>query len=129
VRLLLDTHIFFWAATDDPQLPGDVRTVLLRPSNQLVVSVASVWEMSIKSSSGRWPAAAPMLDDLDEAIASLDAQLLPITAPHAVSAGRLPWSHRDPFDRMLAAQSIVDDMALVTVDRAFDDSGARLLGG
>jgi PIN domain nuclease of toxin-antitoxin system len=127
VRLLLDTHIFVWAVTDDPRLPDQWRNPLMRSSNELVVSAASVWEMSIKAASGRWPEATSMLDGLDEAFDSLDAELLAITAPHAIAAGRLEWLHRDPFDRMLAAQTNVDELVLVTIDRAFDDSGARLL--
>ena len=83
--------------------------------------------MSIKASSGKWPAADVMLDGLDEAVTGLGATVMPIRIDHAVAAGRLAWAHRDPFDRMLAAQAIVGDVVLVTVDQAFDGSGAALL--
>jgi PIN domain nuclease of toxin-antitoxin system len=127
VNLLLDTHIFVWAVTDSPRLPNTIREALLDAGNSLLVSSASAWEMSIKAASGRWPDADVMLDGLDEAVTGLGATVLPIRIDHAVAAGRLPWAHRDPFDRMLAAQAIVDGVLLVTVDRAFDGSGAALL--
>ena len=127
MNLLLDTHIFVWAVTDSPRLPDGIRAALLDAGNSLLVSSASAWEMSIKASSGRWPAANDMLDGLDEAVTGLGATVMPIRIDHAVAAGRLAWAHRDPFDRMLAAQAIVGDVLLVTVDRAFDGSGAALL--
>jgi PIN domain nuclease of toxin-antitoxin system len=127
VNLLLDTHIFVWAVTDSPRLPDGIREALVDVGNSLLVSSASAWEMSIKAASGRWPDADVMLDGLDEAVPGLGAAVLPIRIDHAVAAGRLAWAHRDPFDRMLAAQAIVDDVVLVTVDRTFDTSGAALL--
>ena len=126
MKLLLDTHAFYWAVTADARLPDSWRSVLIDRSNVLLVSAASAWEMSIKASSGKWGAVGAMLDDIDEAARDLGAELLPITVQHAIEAGRLDWDHRDRFDRMLAAQANVEGAALLTVDRAFQSSGARI---
>jgi PIN domain nuclease of toxin-antitoxin system len=100
--------------------------MILDPSNTRTLSAASAWEMSIKAASGRWDGAAAMLDDLDTALSDLQAEQLPIDIPAAVLAGRLEWDHRDPYDRMLAAQTKLGGYALVTVDRAFDRAGIAL---
>ncbi|TFH20658.1 MAG: type II toxin-antitoxin system VapC family toxin [Acidimicrobiales bacterium] len=127
MKLLLDTHVFVWASTDDPQLGGMARELITDPANPLLVSAASAWEMSIKAASGKWPAADTMIDGIHDAIHALGASTLPIEIEHAVRAGRLDWAHRDPFDRMLAAQAICEGATLVTADRAFEASGARLI--
>ena len=126
MRLLLDTHIFVWALTDDERLPTDARHLILDPTNTRAISVASVWEISIKTNSGRWPEAAPLLGDLDQAVEDLAASLLPIDHIAAIEAGRLDWSHRDPFDRMIAAQACIGNYDLVTIDREFSHAGVKL---
>jgi PIN domain nuclease of toxin-antitoxin system len=126
VKLLLDTHIFVWAATGDRRLPSEAVAMILDTSNTRTLSAASAWEMSIKAASGRWDGAAAMLDDLDTALRDLQAEQLPIDIPAAVLAGRLEWDHRDPFDRMIAAQTELGGYSLVTVDRAFDRAGIAL---
>ncbi len=129
MRLLLDTHIFLWAATGDRRLPAVAERLIVDPSNSRTLSAASVWEMSVKAASGRWGQVSPMLDDLDEAVRDLQTERLPIEIRAAVVAGRLDWDHRDPFDRMLAAQTALGGYALLTVDRAFDRAGIALALG
>ena len=126
MKLLLDTHIFVWAATGDRRLPSEAAAMILDASNTRTLSAASAWEMSIKAASCRWGGAVAMLDDLDTALRDLQAEQLPIDIPAAVLAGRLEWDHRDPFDRMLAAQTKLGGYSLVTVDRAFDRVGIAL---
>lgn len=126
MRLLLDTHIFVWAATGDDRLPSAAAALITDPSNSRTLSVASVWEMSIKAKSGRWPQVAPMLDDIAEAADDLEASILPIDLDAARTAGQLEWDHRDPFDRMLAAQSQLGRYTLITVDRQFEQAGVDL---
>jgi PIN domain nuclease of toxin-antitoxin system len=126
VKLLLDTHIFVWAATGDRRLPSEAAAMILDASNTRTLSAASAWEMSIKAASGRWGGAVAMLDDLDTALRDLQAEQLPIDIPAAALAGRPEWDHRDPFDRMLAAQTKLGGYSLVTVDRAFDRAGIAL---
>ena len=100
--------------------------MILDVSNTRTLSAASAWEMSIKAASGRWDGAVAMLDDLDTALSDLQAEQLPIDIPAAVLAGRLEWDHRDPFDRMIAAQTELGGYSLVTVDRSFDRAGIAL---
>lgn len=126
MKLLLDTHVFVWAATGDARLPGQAAELLLDTSNSRAISVASTWEMSIKAATGRWPGAAAMLDDLREAANDLDTSILPIDLDATIVAGRMGWEHRDPFDRMLAAQALLGNYQLLTVDRAFADAGVTL---
>lgn len=126
MRVLLDTHILLWLISDDPSLPAPLRTSL--EQRDLTVSAASVWELSIKHQLGKLPSAAPFLADVEGAVASLGADLLPMTHRHALRAGELDWAHRDPFDRMLVAQAQVEALRLVTLDehiRRF--AGAPLL--
>ncbi len=127
MRLLLDTHILLWLVSDDERLPQALRQPL--QEHELVISAASVWEMSIKHHLGKLPSTAPFLADVEGAVTALGADLLPITAPHALRAGELDWAHRDPFDRVLVAQAQVSGLQLVTLDehiRRF--VGAPLLG-
>ena len=128
MRLLLDTHAFVWAVTDDERLPEEWRRPIADRSNALLLSSATAWEMSIKASSGRWPQAGAMLDGIAVAASDLGAEELPMTVDHAVDAGRLDWEHRDPFDRMLAAQAIAEKAVLLTADREFARSGAQVFG-
>lgn len=129
MKLLLDTHIFVWAVIGDRRLPSAAADMIVDPSNSRTLSVASVWEMSIKAASGKWGDAAAMLDDLDDALHDLQTEQLPIDIPAAVAAGRLDWEHRDPFDRMLAAQTGLGGYSLITVDRAFEQAGIPLALG
>ena len=119
MRLLLDTHIFVWAVTGDGRLSKDAAALLVDPGNTRTLSVASTWEMSIKASSGRWPEAASMLDDITTAATDLDTTILSIDVASTIAAGRLEWSQRDPIDRMLAAQTRLGGYALLTIDPAF----------
>lgn len=119
--LLLDTHAWVWAVTDPDRLPPAARTAMANPFNVLLVSAASVWEMAIKHRAGRWPEAEALLDQHGQLTEDLGAQDRPITAADAVRAGGLAWEHRDPFDRMLAAQAFLSTAVLVTRDTVFAD--------
>lgn len=122
VRLLIDTHILLWCLTDDPALPRDVRSVLASGINDVVVSAVSIAEVSIKSSLGKLSVPGNI------AVAGRDAGFaeLPFTGAHAVELGRLPWHHRDPFDRMLIAQARVERLTLISVDNRFRDYDVEL---
>lgn len=110
--LLLDTHIILWYMEDNPRLGTAIRETMEQAAPQVFVSLASVWEMSIKSALGklRMPA------NLAQALAATGVQLLSITLAHALAAGALPPHHRDPFDRMLVAQAQRSRLTLVTHD-------------
>ena len=115
MRLLLDTHIALWALTDDPRLSRQARTLIEAPTNQVAVSTASVWEISIKHALGRGDmpvSGAAALDWFRQA----GYDLLAITPEHAAAVERLPDHHRDPFDRLLIAQAATEPMRLLTHD-------------
>ena len=117
--LLLDTHAYVWALTDPDRLSGRARTAIEAPSNALLVSAATAWEMAIKHRAGKWPEAEILLAQHHDLTSRLGAQSLDISAADAIRAGSLDWDHADPFDRMLAAQSLLHQAALVTRDAAF----------
>ena len=117
--LLLDTHAYVWALTDPDRLSGRARTAIEARSNTVLVSAATTWEMAIKHRAGKWPEAEIPLDQHHDLTSRLGGQSLVISAADAIRAGSLDWEHADPFDRMLAAQSLLHQAALVTRDAAF----------
>ena len=119
--LLLDTHAYVWSLTDPDRLSARARTAIQAPSNVVLVSAATAWEMAIKYRAGTWPEAEILLTQHGDLVSRLGAQSLDISAADAVRAGSLDWDHADPFDRMLAAQSLLHQAALLTRDAAFDD--------
>jgi PIN domain nuclease of toxin-antitoxin system len=125
VRLLLDTHVLLWWLVDDRKLGKTAREIIANPNNDVHVSTASVWEAAIKAALGRLEVE---LDDLEEAIVRNGFRPLPIGFRHAVTAGRLPSVHRDPFDRMLVAQARVEELRIVSHDRVFERYGLSTEG-
>lgn len=126
--LLLDTHAFVWAASAPGRLGPGARRALEDPTTDLWVSAASAWELATKHRTGRFPEAEALVTSFGGICDRLRARTLSISAHHALRAGGFPWDHRDPFDRMLAAQALLDDLTLVTVDAAFGNlPGLRLL--
>ena len=117
--LLLDTHAYVWALTDPDRLSARARTAIEEPSNTVLVSAATTWEMAIKHRAGKWPEAEILLAQHDDLVSRLGAQSHDISAADAIRAGSLDWDHADPFDRMLAAQSLLHLAAFVTRDSAF----------
>jgi PIN domain nuclease of toxin-antitoxin system len=120
VRLLLDTHVLLWWLADDRKLAKPARDIIANPDNDVLVSAASVWEVSIKEALGRLEIE---LDDLEDAIVRNGFRPLPIGWRHAITAGRLPAVHRDPFDRMLVAQASIEELRVVSHDRVFERYG------
>lgn len=118
MRLLLDTHVLVWALFEPGRLSAPVAAALMEAQNELFVSVASIWELGIKHQSGKLPGVSPLLDNVDEAMHQLQAQVLPIALLHARRAATWPSLRRDPFDRMLAAQADVEKLQLTTADGA-----------
>lgn len=119
--LLLDTHAYAWAVTAPDRLSDRARAAIADIHNVLLVSAATAWELAIKHRSGRWPDAEPLVSHHDLYCGRLGAQQHPITAGDAIRAGTLSWSHPDPFDRMLAAQSMLGQSTLVTRDPVFSE--------
>ena len=111
-RLLLDTHAFLWWLSDDAQLGEETRRAISNPRNQVYISAASTWEISIKKTIGKL--SAP--DDMDAIVEDEGFDKLPITLFHGEQAGLLPEHHKDPFDRMLIAQAQAEGLIIVTND-------------
>lgn len=112
MRLLLDTRALIWWTGKDPNLKADVRAQILNDGNAVFVSVATIWEMAIKSSLGKLKTP----DNIKEMLAHYRFTTLPITADHAIAAGALPLIHNDPFDRMLVAQAQLGGLTIVSRD-------------
>ncbi len=123
MKLLLDTHAFLWWVTDDKALSGAARTAIADESNIIFVSAATAWEIATKLRLGKLDQAAGACDRFTELIAADGFSLMPIEACHALKAGSYRVSHRDPFDRMLAAQSSLEGIKLLTRDPAFKQFG------
>jgi PIN domain nuclease of toxin-antitoxin system len=126
-RLLLDTHAFLWWLAGDEKLSGRARDAIGEEVDSVFVSAASVWEIATKHRLGKLPGASAIVDHLAAAIEGQGFVELPITVRHAQAAGALPGPHRDPFDRMLIAQALLDDLALVSNERAFEGYGVGRL--
>lgn len=122
--LLLDTHTLVWAINEPQRLSDAARAAVADPANDLFVSAASAWELATKHRLGRLPEAEALLQTYETQLARLGARQLAISTADALLAGRLEWVHRDPFDRMLAAQALGGSQTLVTADRAFSGLSA-----
>ena len=123
MRLLLDTHAFLWWLDGDRRLSRKVRALIGDEGNVVLVSAASAWEISTKARLGKLPGAVDVAADIAGSVAAQNFSALDITILHAQRAGRLPGEHRDPFDRMLAAQAQLEDLPIVSDDRVFDEYG------
>ena len=124
MKLLLDSHAFLWWLADDPALSSSARGAVADPSNLVLVSAATIWEIEIKRRLGRLEAGEA---DLVAEIEANRFSELPVTARHAEAAAGLPQHHGDPFDRMLIAQSQLEGLVCVTRDTAFEAYGVPLL--
>jgi PIN domain nuclease of toxin-antitoxin system len=128
VRLLLDTHIFLWWVFADPKLSRRARTAIDDDvENNVFVSAASAWEIATKHRIGKLPDARVVADNVPATVVAEGFSELAISMRHAQRAGDLAGHHRDPFDRMLIAQAILEDLTLVSNERAFDAYGVRRL--
>jgi PIN domain nuclease of toxin-antitoxin system len=127
VRLLLDTHAFVWWLTNHPSLSAAADDAIGDPANQVHVSAATAWEIVTKYRLGKMPNVTRVAGDVAAEIAAEGFMPLSVTVAHAQRAGGLPGAHKDPFDRMLIAQALVEDLVLVSNERLFDVYGVRRL--
>ena len=119
MNLLLDTQIFIWAFDQPEKLPSKYHAPLRDPQNRLFLSVASMWEMQIKTQIGKMDLPLPVELFVHLHLIGNDIQPLPINAHHIWFLDQLPLHHRDPFDRLLIAQANADNLTLVTADSTF----------
>lgn len=122
MKLLLNTHTLIWWLKNDPTLFEGAKKAISNPDNLVFISAASAWEIAIKKSLGKLDAP----DDLETQIEKHNFQLLPITIAHGVAVGKLPWHHKDPFDRIIIAQAICESMTIITRDKKFNSYNISL---
>lgn len=127
VRILLDSHTFLWAGTSDDRLPVAVRDLIADTRTRAIVSVATTWELTLKALAGRLRLPASPADHLAEHIEEFGYEILPIHQRHVAALQELPAIHDDPFDRMLVAQALVEDLELVTGDEQMRRYPVRVL--
>lgn len=125
MRLLLDTHALLWFLAGDEKLGGAARALVEDEENEVLVSAASLWEIAIKVSLGKLRMSGPFEEAFPSQLDSNEIRVLPILPRHLQRVVGLPFHHRDPFDRLLAAQAAADDLSLVSRDPVFDAYGVR----
>lgn len=126
MRILLDTHILIWHLEGDEQLSLDRRLQITDPANSIFISIASFWEIAIKSSRGRLSLAKP-IEDVFAEIARSTASTVSIEPIHTLKVSLLPFHHKDPFDRMIIAQALVEEMQLMSSDGNLVVYGVEML--
>lgn len=125
MRFLLDTHTLLWAAFRRDLLSPHALRTLTRPGSEMIVSAATAWEIATKYRLGKLNFARDLAENFIPEVTAIGYHLLPISPEHALRAGRLPGDHKDPFDRMLAAQAIHEDLPLLSNDSQLDVFGVR----
>jgi PIN domain nuclease of toxin-antitoxin system len=125
MKFLLDTHTVIWAVYDQELLSPHVRQILELSDHEMIVSAATAWEISTKYRLGKLPGAKILAEDFVSVVSQSGYSLLAISPEHALRAGRLQGNHKDPFDRMLAAQAIHEDLILLSNDVNLDPFGVR----
>jgi PIN domain nuclease of toxin-antitoxin system len=127
MQLLLDTHAFLWWLSGDNQLSAAAQSAIADEGNGIFISAATAWEITTKHRIGKLPGVAAIVADLEGAIVDQGFIGLPISLRHGQVAGALPGTHRDPFDRMLTAQAMLENLVLVSNEQPFDAYGVRRL--
>jgi PIN domain nuclease of toxin-antitoxin system len=127
LRLLLDTHALYWWLTGNPALSSSARVAIADGQNEKYVSSVTAWEFIVKFRSGKEPGFSHIAADVAGAVAAQGMTELALTMRHAEVASNLPPHHKDPMDRFLIGQAVVDDLTLVTIDRVFVPYNVKLL--
>lgn len=127
LELLLDTHALLWWLAEPDRLSPAALQAIADPGNRVHVSAASAWEIATKMRLGKLPAASDLLNDLPQLLTAQGFEPLPVTLVHGLHAGGYPVAHRDPFDRLLAAQAELGGLTLVSLDPALQAFPCRLL--
>lgn len=127
MKVLLDTHAILWAWTEPERLTRIAQEVLQGEENTILVSAASAWEIATKVRLGKLPSATSLERDFVQYVDEAGFLLIPIDAEVALRAGRLPGAHRDPFDRIIAAHALAEDIPVISTDTQLETFGVRRL--
>jgi PIN domain nuclease of toxin-antitoxin system len=127
LRALLDTHTLLWWILDDRPLTRTARETIAETNNTMLVSAASAWEIAIKFRLGKLPRAGDLVSNFSSEVVNEGFELLPVSAEHGIRAGMLPGLHKDPFDRMLIAQSQAENIPIISNEAVFETYGVRRL--
>ncbi|MBA2450913.1 MAG: type II toxin-antitoxin system VapC family toxin [Chloroflexi bacterium] len=127
MRVLLDTHVLLWLLAGSERVSDRTRSLLADPSNDVFTSVASAWEIAIKVGLGKLNVPPALVTWLPQQLAASRLAVLPITIEHALGVERLPTHHADPFDRLLVAQAMAEDLVLATGDRYLERYDVRVM--
>lgn len=123
MRFVLDTNVFIWWRDGSERLSNRIRDQIGEPESEILVSITSLWEITIKRALGK----LRFLQDFEEVLSEEGFDLLPLTNPHLRALANLPLHHRDPFDRVLIAQALAERIPVATADRRFTSYGAKVL--
>jgi PIN domain nuclease of toxin-antitoxin system len=121
MRLLIDTHAFLWFLLDDAQLSAAARNLIIDPYNDIEISPATYWEIAIKISINKYSLPEPFGQFMEREITANQFRILHIEPRHVMPLTTLPFHHRDPFDRLLIVQAIVEQIPIISGDSALDD--------
>src|SRR5205085_7863072 len=127
MKLLLDTHIFIWWVDQPEKLSPAALSALEDEANELLLSVASVWEMQIKIQLGKLKLSLPLKELINNQLETNDLTVSPVALTHVLALDSLPFHHKDPFDRLLIAQSVEEELTIVTTDSQFSAYSVKLL--
>jgi PIN domain nuclease of toxin-antitoxin system len=127
VRLLLDSHTLIWAVDNPSQLGQSAVAALQSPTNQLLISAGTIWELGIKTGIGKLVLSQSYRQWMSQAIIDLDLEILPLSVEYAAVQATLPMHHKDPFDRLLVAQAQIEKIPLVSCDVILDRYGISRL--
>jgi PIN domain nuclease of toxin-antitoxin system len=127
MRLLLDTHAFLWFVNNEGSLSNTARLLIEDADNQPILSIASIWEMAVKVSKGKLELPKPVEVFSVEQLKINFMSLMAINISHIAVVARLPLHHKDPFDRMLIAQSMAEELPIISADAVFDAYGVQRL--
>jgi PIN domain nuclease of toxin-antitoxin system len=127
MKVLIDTHVLIWWAGDTNQLSPLVRDMLADPQTEPILSIVSIWEMQIKISLGKLSLQMDLPTLVEDEVSRNIFSLLPIELKHIYGLNDLPLHHKDPFDRLLIAQSMLEKMPIISIDEKFDAYGVQRL--
>lgn len=119
MRLLLDSHALIWSTVEPHRLSRRAHQFFVTPGNELIVSIVSLWEMTIKMAQGKLAPMGASIEDVVDALHTRGIEILPVRTAHLIRLETLPLHHRDPFDRLLIAQAIEENLAVLTDDTHF----------